>query len=65
MGPERATWQSKVALELLSELDDEVYSAIIEPERQQDPERKGIAVIVEVDSVAGAAANGFFQQTRG
>jgi Pyridoxamine 5'-phosphate oxidase len=48
-----------------SELDDEVYSAIIEPERQQDPERDGIAVIVDVDSVAGAAATGFFRQTRG
>jgi hypothetical protein len=47
------------------ELDDEVYNAIIDPERQQDPERKGIAVIVDVDSVAGATANGFFQQARG
>jgi hypothetical protein len=47
------------------DLDDEVYGAIVEPERQQDPERKGIAVIVEVDSVVGANADGFFQQARG
>jgi hypothetical protein len=48
-----------------AELDDEVYGAIIDPERQQDPEHKGIAVVVDVDSVVGASANGFFQQTRG
>jgi hypothetical protein len=47
-----------------SELDDEVYNAIVEPERQQDPERQGVAVIVDVDSVTGAGANGFFQQAR-
>jgi hypothetical protein len=44
------------------ELDQEVYDSIIEPERQQDPERKGIAVIVDVDSVTGAGENGAFQQ---
>ena len=46
------------------DLNDEVYGAIIEPERQQDPERKGVAVIIDVDSVVGASANGSFQQTR-
>ncbi|MCW2967265.1 MAG: pyridoxamine 5-phosphate oxidase-related FMN-binding protein [Solirubrobacteraceae bacterium] len=46
------------------ELDDEVYGAIIEGERNQDPERKGVAVIVDVDSVTGAGADGFFQQSR-
>jgi hypothetical protein len=46
------------------DLDDEVYEAIVEPERQQDPERKGVAVIVEVDSVVGAGGDGFFQQVR-
>ena len=45
-----------------SELDDEVYGAIVEPERGQDPERKGVAVLVDVDSVTGAGGNGFFQQ---
>jgi Pyridoxamine 5'-phosphate oxidase len=47
------------------ELDDEVYGAIIERERQQDPDRQGVAVIVEVDNVVGATADGFFQQSRG
>ena len=45
-----------------SELDEEVYGAIVEPERQQDPERKGVAVLVDVDSLTGAGGNGFFQQ---
>jgi hypothetical protein len=44
------------------ELDQEVYDAIVEPERQQDPERQGVAVLVDVDSVTGAGANGYFQQ---
>jgi hypothetical protein len=47
-----------------SELDQEVYDAIVEPERKQDPERKGVAVLVDVDSVNGAGENGFFQQAR-
>jgi Pyridoxamine 5'-phosphate oxidase len=45
-----------------SELDQEVYDSIVEPERQQDPERKGVAVLVDVDSVTGAGADGYFQQ---
>ena len=44
------------------DLDQEVYDGIIDRERQQDPERKGVAVIVDVDSVQGAGADGFFQQ---
>ncbi len=44
--------------------NDEVWAAMIEPERQQDPERAGVAVIIDVDSVAGAGAEGFFQQAR-
>lgn len=47
-----------------AELDDEVYGAIVESERQQDPDRNGVAVIIDVDSVAGANANGYFQQAR-
>ena len=46
------------------DLDQEVYDAIVEPERQQDPERQGVAVVVDVDSVTGAGENGSFQQTR-
>jgi predicted pyridoxine 5'-phosphate oxidase superfamily flavin-nucleotide-binding protein len=47
------------------ELDQEVYDAIVEPERQQDPDRKGVTVLVDVDSVTGAGENGFFQQGGG
>jgi hypothetical protein len=46
------------------EIDDEVFAAIIEPERQQDPERKGVAVLIEVDTITGAGTDGFFQQVR-
>ena len=47
---------------LAPELDQEVYDAIVEPERQQDPERLGVAVLVDVDSVTGAGENGFFER---
>lgn len=50
---------------VVPELDQEVYEAIVEPERQQDPERHGVAVVIDVDSVAGAGENGFFQQGGG
>ena len=46
------------------ELDQDVYDAIVEPERQQDPERNGVAVVIDVDSGTGAGGNGFFQQAR-
>jgi len=46
------------------ELNDQVWAAMIDGERQQDPERKGVAVVIEVDSVAGAGPDGYFQQTR-
>jgi hypothetical protein len=46
------------------EIDDQVFAAIIEPERQQDPERKGVAVLIEVDTITGAGTDGFFQQAR-
>jgi Pyridoxamine 5'-phosphate oxidase len=50
---------------VVPELDQQVYEAIIEPERQQDPERQGVAVLIDVNSVAGAGENGFFQQADG
>jgi hypothetical protein len=46
------------------ELNDQVWESMIEGERNLDPERGGIAIVIEVDSVAGAGANGFFQQAR-
>jgi hypothetical protein len=44
--------------------NDVVYAKIIEGERQQDPDRNGIAVIIDVDSVQGFGADGPFQQQR-
>jgi hypothetical protein len=49
---------------LRPELDNEVYEAIVEPERAQDPEKKGIAVVIEVDAVRGFGASGYFEQRR-
>ena len=45
------------------ELDDEVYAAIPEPERNQDPERKGVAVVITVDKLMGMGSEGFIQQS--
>lgn len=45
--------------------NDAVYAAMIEGERQQDPDRKGVAVVIDVDSVQGVGAGGPFQQKRG
>ena len=46
------------------ELDEQVWEAMIEGERNLDPDRNGVAILIEVDSVAGAGADGFFQQAR-
>jgi hypothetical protein len=46
------------------EVNDQVWDTMIDGERQLDPERNGVAVVIEVDSVAGAGAGGFFQQAR-
>jgi Pyridoxamine 5'-phosphate oxidase len=47
-----------------SELAEEVYSAIPQPERDQDPERNGVPVVIDVEAVAGAGSAGFFEQSR-
>jgi hypothetical protein len=44
--------------------NDAVYSAIIEPEQNQDEERNGVAVIVEIESVDGYSPDGAFRQER-
>lgn len=44
--------------------DDAVWNGMVEAERERDPERKGVAVIVEVDQVDGMNADGFFSLTR-
>jgi hypothetical protein len=43
--------------------NDAVYAAMIEGERQQDPERKGGAVLIDVESVRGFGADGPFAMT--
>jgi hypothetical protein len=63
-GPEARYLAIEGKARVAGELDDEVYGAIVEPERRQDPDRNGVAVIIDVDSAAGATANGFFKQTR-
>lgn len=44
------------------EADEAVYAAMIEGEREQapDPSEDGVAVIVDVEEVQGAGADGFF-----
>ena len=46
------------------EANDEVFAGMVELEQQFDADRNGVAVLIEVDSVSGAGADGFFQQTR-
>ncbi len=44
--------------------NDAVYANMIEGERKQDPERSGVAVVIDVDSVRGFGADGPFQMRR-
>ncbi len=46
------------------ELNDAVYAGMIEAERGQDPDRRGIALAIDVDLVEGAGAEGGFRQER-
>lgn len=45
-------------------LNDAVYEGTIELERTKDPERKGVAVIIDVDSVEGFGSAGPFSMAR-
>jgi len=44
--------------------NDKVYSSMIQGERDQDPDRNGVAIVIDVDSVAGGGSGGYFQQAR-
>lgn len=44
--------------------NDAVYGAIIDGERQQDPDRAGVAVVIDVERVEGFGADGPFVQER-
>ncbi len=46
-------------------LDDEVYAAAPQGERDQDPDRNGVAVVIEIDRVQGFGQDGPFLQERG
>jgi hypothetical protein len=43
--------------------NDAVYAAMIEGERKQDPDRNGVAVIVDVESVRGFGSDGPFSMS--
>jgi hypothetical protein len=43
--------------------NDAVYAAMVELERNQDPDRGGVAVVVDVESVFGFGADGAFEQS--
>jgi hypothetical protein len=47
------------------ELNDTVYGAISQRERDADADRNGVAILVDVDSVVGAAPDGPISQQRG
>ena len=46
------------------ELNDFVYEHMVEVERTQDPERHGVAIVIDVDDVVGASTQGMFLQER-
>jgi hypothetical protein len=46
-------------------VDDAVYAAMIEGERGQDPDRAGVAVVIDVQSVQGFGSAGGFEQAAG
>lgn len=46
------------------ELNDRVYDGMVPAEQAQDPERKGVALIIDVDSVQGFGDEGGFLQER-
>ncbi|HTI35231.1 MAG TPA: pyridoxamine 5'-phosphate oxidase family protein [Miltoncostaea sp.] len=45
-------------------LSEQVYAAAPEGERQQDPERAGVAVVIDIDRVQGFGQDGPFLQER-
>ena len=44
--------------------NEQVYAAIVQSERDHDPEAKGVAVIVDVDDVVAAGASGVVTWSR-
>jgi hypothetical protein len=44
--------------------NDTVWAAIPQGEKDQDPDRKGGAVIIDLDSISGVGPDGFFMMER-
>jgi general stress protein 26 len=64
-GPGPAFLSFKGSARVDESANDAVYDAMVEQERNQDPERKGVAVIVDVDSVQGfVPSEGMFEMER-
>jgi hypothetical protein len=61
-GPKYLAFQGRARVEPAA--NDEVYAAMIDGEKGQDPERNGVAVVIDVDNVSGFGADGPFRMER-
>jgi hypothetical protein len=61
-GPKYLSFQGRAHVE--PSANDDVYANMIEGEQGQDPERKGVAVIIDVESVNGFGSDGPFRMER-
>jgi hypothetical protein len=61
-GPKYLAFQGRARVE--PSVNDEVYAAMIDGEQRQDPERNGVAILIDVDSVSGFGADGPFRMER-
>lgn len=61
-GPAYLAIQGRARLD--STADEDVYASISDVEKSKDPDRKGVAVIIDVDSVSGVGADGPFSMAR-
>lgn len=61
-GPKYLAFQGRARVE--PSANDEVYAAMIDGEKRQDPERNGVAILIDVDNVSGFRADGPFRMER-
>jgi hypothetical protein len=61
-GPKLLTFQGRARVD--PSVNDVVYANMIDGEKAQDPERKGVAVVIDVDSMNGFGAEGPFRMER-
>jgi hypothetical protein len=57
--PQLYTFYGRARLSTDTETDERVYGAAAEQEQQQDPERKGVAVIIDLDRIQAMGARNF------